>query len=345
MSFIWPLGLLALLIIPLVLAAYVRADGRSRRRRSQLGTMGALRDDEGRVVQRRRHVPFALVLVALTLLLTGFARPEMVVDLPRVEGTVILAIDNSNSMRADDIAPSRIAVAREIAAGFVEAQPSTVRIGIVSFSNGAAVVARPTDDRSQLLDTIERVEPEGGTSISQGLFAALGAIADEPIEITDDAIAAGDLSVLDIGTHSSGIVVLLSDGEDTDAVDPLQVAQLAANAQIRIFPVALGTDAGTIVELDGFQVATSRDAAILANIASVSEGTAYDSASFLSESSVDSPTGALDTDALSDLYDQIDLELTIRGEKMEVTALLGAVGALLLLVGAGLSLLWFGRVL
>lgn len=336
MSFIWPLGLLTLLAIPLVAAAYVAADQRASTRRLDLGSMGWLRDDDGRGLNRRRHLPFALVLVALTLLLTGFARPEMVVDLPRVEGTVIIAVDNSNSMRATDSQPSRIEVAREVARGFVDAQPGTVRVGLVSFSNGAAVVARPTDSRDELMDTIDRIEPEGGTSISQGLFAALGAIAGEPIELTAEAIEAGDLSQLDIGTHSSGIVVLLSDGEDTDAVDPLQVAQLAAKSRIRIFPIAIGTDAGTVVEIDGFQIATSRNAAVLADIASVSEGKAFESPAL---------AAATDSDAFAEIYDEIDLELTIRGEKMEVTALLGGAGALLLLLSAALSLSWFGRVL
>lgn len=354
MSFIWPLGLLALLVVPLVVAGYIWVDRRSAHRREGLGTMGQLRDTDGRSPTGRRHLPFGLFVIALILLLAGFARPEMVVDLPRVEGTVILAIDNSNSMRADDIAPTRIEAARQIARGFIDEQPATVRVGVVSFSNGAAVVAQPTDDHDRLLDTIERIEPEGGTSISQGLFAALGAIRGEPIEITEDAIEAGDLSGLDIGTHGSSIIVLLSDGEYTDAVDPRQVAQLAANARVRIFPIALGTDAGAIFELDGFQVATSLDAAALSDIAGTSSGRAFDVASFLNGASgvaaadTENPSAnstALDESALGDLYDEIDLQLTIRGEEMEITALLGAAGAILLAIGSALSLAWFGRIL
>lgn len=329
MSFIWPAMLLMLLVVPLLIGAYVWLQRRNAGDAGQLDALGFVPTAQSRKLGWRRHVPFAIFMAALTVLLAGFSRPEMVVDLPRIEGTVILAFDNSNSMLADDLEPTRIEAAKAAALAFVAEQPSTVRIGVVSFSNGGVVLQSPTDERRDVEATIERLKPDGGTSLGQGLFTSLGAITGSPIPITEEAIASGDITSLDIGQHSSSVIVLLTDGENTDPFDPLGVAQLAANSGVRIFPIGLGSPDGTVMELDGFSIVTALDSAVLKEIANISAGDYFDAA---------------DEADFAAIYDSIDLELTIRGDEIEVTALLAALAAVLFLIGASISMLWFGRV-
>lgn len=340
MSFIWPSMLLLLLLVPVLIGGYVVLQRRRARAAADLGALGFAQTGDGSAIGRRRHVPFVIFMTAITLLIAGFSRPEMIIDLPRVEGTVILAIDNSNSMLATDVDPAvdslglegetrRVDVAKSVALDFAEQQPSTVRIGIVTFGEGAAIVQPPTDDRLDLTKTIERLTPGGATSIGQGLFTSLSAVTGEPIAITEEAIETGDITALDIGYHSSAVIVLLTDGENTDGnFDPTSVAELAANAGIRIFPIGFGSTDGTVFEVDGFSMATSLNEPQLMSIAETSDG----------EYLVGSEVVAID-----EIYDSIDLKLTVRGDEMEITSLLAAAAALLLIVGAGLSMVWFGR--
>lgn len=342
MSFIWPSMLAALLLVPVLLVGYALLVRRRDRAAADLSALGYTRTGDAESGGIKRHVPFALFMIAITLLLAGFSRPEMVIELPRIEGTVILAFDNSNSMLATDVDATdaspesgeplrRIDVAKAVANAFADQQPSTVRIGVVSFGEGGSIVHAPSGDRLEAIKTIDRLNPAGGTSIGQGLFTALSAVIGEPIAITEEAIAAGDITALDIGYHSSAVIVLLSDGEDTNsAFDPASVAQLAANSGVRIFPVGFGSTEGTVLEVDGFSIATSLNEPLLVDLAETSDGTFF--------------AGA-DAAAFEQIYDSIDLKLTVRGDKTEITSLLAAAAALLLVTGAGLSMLWFGRAL
>ncbi len=328
MSFIWPLMLLSLLLIPLFAAGYVWLLKRRGQRSATLGMLGLLQTQTGQTLGRRKHIPFALFLSALALLLMGLARPELTVDLPRIEGTVILAFDVSGSMIADDLAPTRMEAAQAAARAFVEAQPETVRIGVVAFNNGGVMTQEPTDISADVLAAIDRLKPEGSTSLGQGIFAALNALTDTPIAIPEE-LSEEDLEEIDIGFFGSSVIVLLTDGENTVNPDPLLISELAANAGVRVFPIGIGSVEGTVVELEGFNVATVLDEGLLQEIAAATNGTYFHADN--------------ETD-LQEIYDTIDLQLTIRGDKMEVTSLLAGIGVLLLLVGGGLSMLWFGRI-
>ena len=132
--FLWPLLLLTLLSVPLLAWLYVRMWRRRRAATVDLGPFGVLQNAQGAAMGRRRHVPPALYLAGLAMLCLAAARPEMMVSLPRIEGTVVLAFDTSNSMTADDLAPTRMDAAKEAAQLFVENQPSTVRVGVVAFA-------------------------------------------------------------------------------------------------------------------------------------------------------------------------------------------------------------------
>jgi len=247
---------------------------------------------------------------------------------------VILAFDVSNSMTADDLEPTRMEAAKVAARAFVENQPSTILIGVVAFSSGGLVVQPPTDDQAAVLATIDRLSPQGGTSLGQGIFSSLSAIAGEAIAVGEDV----DAESLDvetgtetgpIGYFPSAVVVLLSDGENTEAPDPLEIAQVAVDAGVRIFPVGIGSPEGAVVEVDGFNIVTQLNETPLQQIAGLTNGTYYN---------------AEDEESLREIYNTIDLQLTVREEKMEVTAIIAGVSILFFLAGGTLSLFWFGRV-
>jgi len=327
MSFIWPLMLFSLLLIPLLIGLYLRLQQRRRLAAADLGPMGMVQDNSRRALGKRRHIPPTFFMLSFTLLLFGLARPEMIVNLPRIEGTVILAFDVSNSMTADDLEPTRIEAAKTAARAFVENQPSSIQIGVVAFSNGGLVVQGPTDDQTAVLATIERISPQGATSIGHGIFTSLNAIAGEAIAIEETALEDGE-QPFEIEDYSSAVVVLLTDGENTGSPDPLDVAQVAAEAGVRIYPIGIGSVEGTVVEIDGFNILTQLDETALQEIASVTNGAYFH---------------AEDEESLKEVYENIDLQLTISGEKMEITSIVAGLSLLLLLIGALLSLLWFGR--
>jgi Ca-activated chloride channel family protein len=251
----------------------------------------------------------------------------MFVDLPRVEGTVILAFDISQSMNADDLEPTRMEAAKKAATAFVESQPSTIDIGVVAFSGGGLVVQPPTDDQGAVLATIDRLTPQGGTSLGQGIFSALNGIVGEAIAVDPADLEEGDLD-LDVGRYPSAVVLLLTDGENTEMPDPLQIAQLAAEAGVRIYPVGIGSEEGAILNIDGFNVVSRLDETILEEIAGLTNGSYY---------------RAADEEALQEIYKNVDLQLTMSGEKMEVTALFAGLSMIFMLLGTGLTLWWLGR--
>lgn len=329
MTLLWPWMLVLLLLVPLFVGVYLWLLRRREKATADLGPL-ALAPTQG---SRRRHAPPAFYLLGLTCVLFALARPEMPVSLPRVEGTVILAFDVSNSMLADDLEPTRIEAAREAARIFVENQPSTVQIGVVAFGNGGLIIQPPTSAQADLLAAVDRVNPQGGTSLGQGIFTALNAIAEEPIaldEVGPEAEEAPEeLPELQIGDHSSAVILLLTDGENTGGPDPLDVAQLAAEAGVRVFSVGIGSEEGAVLELDGFNVHTRLDERSLEEIAAVTNGSYY---------------RAADAKALREIYREIDLQMTIRGERREATSIFAGAGALFFLIGGTLAMLWFGRV-
>jgi Ca-activated chloride channel family protein len=259
-------------------------------------------------------------------MLVAFARPEMSFGLPHREGTVVLAFDVSNSMRATDLQPTRLDAAKADARAFVERQPSSIKIGVVAFGDGGLVTQAPTSGRADVLAAIDRLAPQGSTSVGQGIFTALSAIAGKPIAVDPNALDNPD--GIDIGYYGSATVLLLSDGESTSGPDPVAVARLAAVAGVKVNTIGIGSPEGTTIQIGGFSVATALDAETLQQIATDTGGTYY---------------AAADSQALSDIYKHIKLEVTTDPKKTEVTALATAISIAMLVVGGALSLVWFGR--
>jgi Ca-activated chloride channel family protein len=327
MTFIWPFMLVSLLLVPLLVGLYFRLMQKREQAVADLGPLGRTEDSSGRSLGLRRHAPPMFFLIGLSLLLFGVSRPEMLINLPRTEGTVILAFDVSSSMNADDLSPTRIEAAKSAARAFVENQPNTIMIGIVAFSNGGLIVQQPTNDQATLFSTIDRLTPQGGTSLGHGIFTSLNAIAGEALTIDETSLEEGAPS-LKIDNSSAAVVILLTDGENTNDPDPLEIAQLAAESGVRIYPVGIGSHEGTVVEINGFNILTQLNEPMLQEIANLTNGSYY---------------FAEGEGKLQEIYENIDLQLTIEGEKSEVTSIVAGVSLLFILVGGALSVLWFGR--
>ena len=328
MTFGSPWRLALLVVVPALIAAYVSSRRRRSQRSAALASQGLVTTGAASRMRIRRHVPFALFAAALTLLLVGLARPMATVKTPRREGTVILAVDVSNSMLADDIKPTRLEAAKASARAFVQRQPPAVRIGVVAFGDGAVVVQPPTTVHEDVVKSIDRLSSGGGTSLGQGLVTALGAIAGKPVSI-DPAALASDSAQVDIGYFGAATIVLLSDGEETSQPDPVSVAEVASVAGVHIHTIGIGTDQGTVVQINGFSVATALDSDLLEKVATTTDGTYHQ---------------ADDAAGLAAISKTIDLRFKIVSKHTEVTGLFSAAAVVLLLAGALLSVLWFGRV-
>lgn len=335
MSFIWPPVLLLLLAIPVGVWAYRSRERRRAERAAQFG-WGAAAGETAPATARRarwtRRVPAVCTVAGITILVLSLARPESVIGVPRLEGTVLLAFDVSGSMAATDVAPTRIEAAKIAALAFVDKAPSSVRIGVVVFSDTGFSTQVPTSDRVAVLAAIQRLEPERGTSLGGGILESLAAIdaADDSTDYYTNPSASSrpDPTPVPAGVYVPAIIVLLTDGENTVQSDPLAAAQEARDRGVRIDTVGIGSPAGTTIEVEGFLVHTQLDAAALQAIADRTDGTYH---------------AAEDLDDLSAIYDEVGSRLVVRTEPFELTPLLAAVGFALLLVGGLFSLRWFGR--
>ncbi|HEX2706333.1 MAG TPA: VWA domain-containing protein [Candidatus Lustribacter sp.] len=328
MTFALPWLLLGLLALPPLVVAYRRLLRRRERRHTELASLGLVTSAPARPA-RARHLAPLLLLGALTLLLLSLARPAATVADLRREGTVILAFDVSTSMRADDLAPTRIDAAKAAARAFVQEQPPSVRIGVVAFNDSGVITQAPTTVQADVVAAIDRMTPAGGTSLGQGIFSSLKAAAGGKLTLGEAALD-GDLEDADIGYFGSSVVVLLSDGENTAALDPLKLAELASVAGVRIDTVGIGSADGAVVKVDGMSLATTLDEAMLTSIAEATDGTYYPAA---------------DETTLAQIYETIDLELTSTPRPTEVTALFTLAALALLLASAAVSLRRTGRVM
>jgi Ca-activated chloride channel homolog len=324
MTFIWPSMLFSLLLIPLLLALYLRLQQRRRQLATRYGTLGFVQN-AGRPLGRRRHLPSLLLLTGLMLLLISLARPQAVVGLPQLEGTVILAFDVSGSMAADDLHPTRMEAAKAAALEFVQRQPPTVRIGVVAFSDSGFAVQPPTGDQEAIFAAIHRLNPERGTSLAHGILASLNTIFDAPEE---DAHPGEETATAPPAVHQSAVIVLLTDGENTAPPDPFEAAQAAADYGIRIYPIGIGSAEGAILQIEGFTVHSRLDEESLQLIAELTGGVYYNAA---------------DEEDLRTVYENLSPQLVVRSQEMEVTSIFAGVSILLLSIGGLFSLLWFSR--
>jgi Ca-activated chloride channel family protein len=326
-TFQQPDALLLLLLVPLLVVGYLWIVRRRAADERELGTMAHTATRTGRPLGWRRHVVPLVFLLGVVVLLVGLARPEAKIDLPRREGTVVLAFDVSASMKAKDLAPTRIAAAKRAAHTFVADQPSSIRIGVVAFNDAGYLVQPPTRSKREVLAAVDRLSARGGTALGRGILTSLNAVAGKTIVLDPDALERGapQPGVRFIG---SSAIVLLSDGDNTAQLDPEALASVAAQAGVRIFPIGIGSPNGAVVDIDGYQVATALNADLLRGVAQRTRGSYF---------------AASDADSLQRVYNSIDLKLSVIGRNTEITAIFAGVGLLCFLVAAVCSLRWYGR--
>jgi Ca-activated chloride channel family protein len=324
-----------LVLIPAFPAIYVWMQQRRQRLVALYGNPGLVQEAAGRRVGARRHIPPLFFLVALTVLIVAMARPQATVSLPRLEGSVILAFDVSGSMAADDLKPSRMEAAKAAAREFVQQQPSSVQIGVVTFSDGGFTAQPPTDDQAAVLASIERLTVQRGTSLARGIEASLNVLAagegtnkPQGLSIPRTQVAEPTATPVPKGTYTSAVIVLLTDGENNQEPDPLEAAQAAADRGIRIYTVGVGSTAGATLHIEGFSVRSRLDEETLQRISELTGGTYYN---------------AENEEDLRAIYDNLDPQLAIKPQKMEMTSLFAGAGILILMLGSTLSLLWLGR--
>jgi Ca-activated chloride channel family protein len=323
MSFASPLALLGLLAIPLLVAVYLHVARRQRRAAGRFANPALVPNLVSSTPAWRRYVPFAIALGALALLVVGIARPHIVRDVTRDEATIVLAIDTSRSMAANDVRPSRFAAAQTAASDFLDAVPEAYRVGIVSFSTGASTVLTPTTDREAAKTALGELRLGSGTAIGNAIARSA------ELASTDDKREPRS------GARSPAAVLLLSDGAQTaGGITPEQGVREARQLGIPVSTVALGRgDAVVEVPLPGGlkqRVTVAPDVETLRQIAKVTGGT-------FSEA----PTA----ERLQSVYRDLGTRLAKDPKRVEVTSAFAAGGAVLLVLGGALSTFWFRRAL
>lgn len=333
MSFIWPSALLFLIILPIFIMIYLRLQQRRKRLAKTYGALGFSQQGSARQPGFRRHIPPLVFLAGLTLLLLAMARPQMTVNLPRVQSTILLSFDVSGSMAASDMEPTRMEAAKAAAKTFVENQPANTMIGVVTFSDSGFSVQPPTNERETILAAINRLTPERGTSLANGIYASLDALTPKTAELPSQysdltPVPTPTPTPVPTGVYQPAAIVLLTDGENTVSPDPLEAAQVAANQGVRIYTVGIGSPEGADLEIEGFMIHTQLDEAMLGQIADLTGGEYFNA-----ESVAD----------LQAIYRNIDPQLIIEPEKMEITSMLAGLSIVMLLVAGIFSLAWFSR--
>jgi Ca-activated chloride channel homolog len=323
MSFTNPLLLLALLIVPLVLVFAIVVD---RRRSRYPVTFTNLELLAGVVRDRRswrRWVPLALLLVALACASTALARPKARLTVPENNGTVVLIIDVSGSMRASDVEPTRLDAAINAMRTFLDRLPSQFKVGLVAFSSEPEVLAAPTRDRELVREALGYLTPEAGTAIGDGLQVG--------VKLVQSSLARAGFQ-RQPGQQLPAAIVLMSDGaQNRGLLQPLQAARNAKSAGIKVNTVALGTPGGVVSF--GFGLYTNSipvppDPATMRQIASVTGGTTYNARS---------------SERLSSIYKSLGSSIGRKNESREITSWFAAAAAVFLLGALGTGRLVEGR--
>jgi Ca-activated chloride channel homolog len=353
MNFLAPQMLLGLLLVPVAIGFYLWAQRRRSKYAVRFTNLDLLANLTPRRPSWRRHLPPVLYLVAIAALLIGLARPTMVFAKPREDATVVLAMDVSGSMRATDVSPTRLDAAKASALSFIAQLPEGIRVGIVSFASEPVTLVSPTADRKQLKDAIDGLTARDGTAMGDALMQVLDIaekIQKENAETPDasaspsPAATPGSSAAPDASAQPGAptdepsgqplvAAILLSDGaQSVGKAEPLEAARRAKTLGVPIYTIALGTPDGQVeVQDDLGRMVTLEvppDTATLEQIASITGATNFTA-----------PTAA----DLASVYANLESRIGHIEERQEVTFALVGAGLLLVVLGAGLSAVWFGR--
>ena len=247
MTFLWPVLLLALLVVPLLVLAYVLAQRRRRPQGIRYSSVSLVRAAIPRRSRLRRHLPFAIFAAAVALLALAVARPAATVTVASNQTTIILTLDVSGSMCSADIAPNRLLAAEAAAQNFIESQGDSTQIGLVAFSGFAEIVQTPTSDKQALIDSLHSLTTGRRTAIGSGILTSIDAVAsvDQSVPKSVSPTTPGaEPPPVTKGTYAPDIVVLLTDGASNAGPAPLDAAQQAADRGVRVYTIGFGTADG-----------------------------------------------------------------------------------------------------
>lgn len=345
MKFLWPEMLWLAALLPLLVIGYVWL---MRRRKTTLAysNLGLIRQALSGSNGWRRKVPPLLLLAAAASLIVAAARPTAVVLLPSQHQTIILVMDVSGSMRAEDVAPNRITASQVAAKAFAKELPPNVRIGVVAYGGTAHLVQVPTLSREDVIAAIDRFQLQRGTAIGAGLVVAMATLfPDAGYEVSklsssrmgrfsgrslaEEDKAPRDAAPVEPGSYPSAAIVLLTDGQNTAGPDPMDAAQLAASRGVKVFTVGFGTPEGVMIGFEGWSMRVRLDEETLKKVANLTHGQYFQAAS----------GGDLKT-----VYEALKSRLVFEKKETEATVFFADLAALLVLLSAGLSVWWFGKV-
>ena len=312
MSFAAPIWLLGLLLVPAVLAAYLGARRRRQRYAVRFTALPTLRAAVGTTSSWQPHVPAALALAAIALLAVALARPRVNHRVAVTEASMMLVLDHSGSMAANDVQPTRIAAAQAAADTFIGELPNTVRLGAIGFGSSPDTAQQPVADHSAARALIDSQAADGGTDTGDALLLALQLLHGSNTK------------------HPPSAIVLLSDGAANAGPDVVSVAHQAGQDRIPIYTVALGTPNGVLANPDPTAppISVPPDPQLMQQIAQASGAHAFNAQS---------------ADQLSSIYKRLGNELGTVTRKHEITVVFAIAGLALLLLAAAGSTRWLGR--
>ena len=347
MVFLWPSLLWLLLVAPLLVLLYWWLLHRRKKTALSYSSLSLVREALGPGQRLRRHIPPALFLLALIALLLAAARPLAVITLPSQDQTIMLAMDVSGSMRAADVEPDRITAAQNAAKAFIAELPRHVRVGIVAFAGSAQLAQLPTQSREDLVKAIDSFQLQRGTATGNGIMLSLATLfPDAGIDIAAlggrqamrprsmDEIGKQDpakpFTPVAPGSYTSAAIIMLTDGQRTTGVDPLEAAKWAADRGVRVYTVGVGTVQGETIGFEGWSMRVRLDEETLKAVATRTNAEYFHAAT------------AAD---LKKVYETLSTRLTVEKKETEISALLALAGAVLALLAATLSVWWYGRVM
>ncbi len=353
MQFLQPEMLWSLWLLPLLAGVYVLLLKRKRPATVAFSGVSWILQNMATPSPWRRHVPPVLLGLALACLLLAAARPLARVTLPADYMTLIMAMDVSRSMLAEDVEPSRIKAAQKAAKEFLQDLPPHVRVGIVSFAGNAQVVQHVTNQREDLVNAIDRFQLQRGTATGSGVLLALATLRPDakidleaalynPQSLGGAGASPGALRPEgQVGTAQSpekerkpelpgsyqgGAIVLLSDGRRTSGPDPLVAAQKAADLGVRVYTVGFGTPHGFIPGYEGYSFFTQVDETSLKAVAQITEADYFKAGS---------------ADDLKQVYQHLSTQFTLEKRDTEISALLAGAALICVVLALALSVYWF----
>lgn len=343
MTFQWPTLLWTLILLPLLVLLYLWLLRRRRKQTVRLASLSIAKAALGKGPGWRRHVPPVLLLGALGLMLVATARPTATITLPLSQRTIILAMDVSGSMRAEDVKPNRLVASQEAAKTFVKDLPHDTKVGVISFAGTAAVVQAPTTSREDVIAAIDRFQLQRATATGSAIILSLATLFPEHnIEIQHitgqrkfpgaplgDEKPKVEFTPVAPGSYNSAAIIMLTDGQRTTGPDPLEASRMAAERGVRVYTVGVGTTSGEVIGFEGWSMRVRLDEETLKTVASNTLGEYFYAGT---------------AEDLKKVYQSLSSRMVVERKETEISALFAAAGALLTVLAAGLSVWWFGRV-